>query len=422
MGAVTMSYRNLRNFTEMLRSLGYPRLISIENFKAPNLQLVAEILKWLIHRYDYNVVIPTDTETEQDRVIFIKSIAQFIATKAYIKLNTKRLYMADGYAVKEMIKFTQLLYNAMKETTESQDHQASGDHNINYFTYTAKTSDLKAIREISGQVTKCGANLYELLSNELELRHTRLHALQQPLDINVIEKQLRETIKKTNEEIKKTLNKLDNVAADEANLEAKINKRKNELERSRKRLSTLQNVRPAFMDDFERLEEELKVHYENYLLKFRNMSYLEHQMEQFKRLELIKSNENENLRRKIQHRLKEEEKNVILNDPFNANEDGQLILDDDDDDDDDSDSSGEMPLRDTNRPANPIRTRANAGGVTGIAAVGGSMYRNQDSDDSLSSSDDVSDNDDEIIISSQRPMAEDEDGVLDDEDMDDDDF
>jgi len=153
------------------------------------------------------------------------------------------------------------------------------------------------------------------------------------------------------------------------------------------------------------------------------MSYLEHQMEQFKRLELIKSNENENLRRKIQHRLKEEEKNVILNDPFNANEDGQLILDDDDDDDDDSDSSGEMPLRDTNRPANPIRTRANAGGVTGIAAaVGGSMYRNQDSDDSLSSSDDVSDNDDEIIISSQRPMAEDEDGVLDDEDMDDDDF
>jgi len=265
--------------------------------------------------------------------------------------------------------------------------------------------------------------LYELLSNELELRHTRLHALQQPLDINVIEKQLRETIKKTNEEIKKTLNKLDNVAADEANLEAKINKRKNELERSRKRLSTLQNVRPAFMDDFERLEEELKVHYENYLLKFRNMSYLEHQMEQFKRLELIKSNENENLRRKIQHRLKEEEKNVILNDPFNANEDGQLILDDDDDDDDDSDSSGEMPLRDTNRPANPIRTRANAGGVTGIAAaVGGSMYRNQDSDDSLSSSDDVSDNDDEIIISSQRPMAEDEDGVLDDEDMDDDDF
>jgi len=131
-----MSYRDLRNFTEMLRSLGYPRLISIENFKAPNFQLVAEILKWLIHRYDYNVVIPTDTETEQDRVIFIKSIAQFIATKAYIKLNTKRLYMADGYAVKEMIKFTQLLYNAMKETTESQDHQASGDHNINYFTYS----------------------------------------------------------------------------------------------------------------------------------------------------------------------------------------------------------------------------------------------------------------------------------------------
>ena len=45
-----MSYRDLRNFTEMLRSLGYPRLISMENFKTPNFNLVSEILLWLIDR------------------------------------------------------------------------------------------------------------------------------------------------------------------------------------------------------------------------------------------------------------------------------------------------------------------------------------------------------------------------------------
>lgn len=36
------------------------------------------------------------------------------ATKAHIKVNTKRLYQADGYAVKEMLKITSVLYNAMK--------------------------------------------------------------------------------------------------------------------------------------------------------------------------------------------------------------------------------------------------------------------------------------------------------------------
>ena len=34
-------------------------------------------------------------------------------SKARIKLNTKKIYGADGYAVKEMLKVASLLYNAM---------------------------------------------------------------------------------------------------------------------------------------------------------------------------------------------------------------------------------------------------------------------------------------------------------------------
>ena len=45
------------------------------------------------------------------------------------------------------------------------------------------------------------------------------------------------------QDIQKTINMLDNVASDEANLEAKIEKRKTELERNNKRLQTLQSVR-----------------------------------------------------------------------------------------------------------------------------------------------------------------------------------
>ena len=41
------------------------------------------------------------------------------ATKAHIKLNTKKLYGADGYAVKEMMKITSVLYNATKTNVAS---------------------------------------------------------------------------------------------------------------------------------------------------------------------------------------------------------------------------------------------------------------------------------------------------------------
>lgn len=53
------------------------------------------------------------------------------ATKAHVKLNLKRLYQADGYAVKEMLKITSILYNAMK-TKENTDGEQSNDENSKF--------------------------------------------------------------------------------------------------------------------------------------------------------------------------------------------------------------------------------------------------------------------------------------------------
>ena len=40
----------LSDFTETMKALGYPRLISVENFRTPNFELVADALYWLVHR------------------------------------------------------------------------------------------------------------------------------------------------------------------------------------------------------------------------------------------------------------------------------------------------------------------------------------------------------------------------------------
>ena len=60
-----MSFRDLRSLTEMMRALGYPRLISLENFRQPNFRLVSEMLSWLVKRFDPNADLPTDVDTEQ---------------------------------------------------------------------------------------------------------------------------------------------------------------------------------------------------------------------------------------------------------------------------------------------------------------------------------------------------------------------
>ena len=66
------------DFAEMMRALGYPRLISLENFRNPNFPLVAEVLIWLAKRYEPSADPPTEIETEQERVMFVRSMAQFM--------------------------------------------------------------------------------------------------------------------------------------------------------------------------------------------------------------------------------------------------------------------------------------------------------------------------------------------------------
>ncbi|XP_034639388.1 clusterin-associated protein 1 [Trachemys scripta elegans] len=321
-----MSFRDLRNFTEMMRALGYPRLISMENFRTPNFMLVSEMLLWLCKRYEPQTDVPSDVETEQDRVFFIKAVAQFMATKAHIKLNTKKLYQADGYAVKELLKITSVLYNAMKtkgmETTSVSEEESSKFK----FDLGSKIADLKAARQLASEITSRGASLYDLLGKEVELRELRTESIARPLEINETEKVMKIAIKDVLEQVQKTKDMLNNVASDEANLEAKIEKRKLELERNQKRLQTLQSVRPAFMDEYEKIEEELQKQYSSYLEKFCNLAYLEQQLDDHHRVEQERFEEAENTLRLMQNRLKEEEKRLLKS---GSNDDSDIEIQED---------------------------------------------------------------------------------------------
>jgi clusterin-associated protein 1 len=338
-----MSYRDLRNFTEMMRALGYPRLISMDNFRSPNFPLVSEILQWLVSRYDPDADLPMDVDTEQDRVLFVKSVAQFMATKAHIKLNTKKLYGADGYAVKELLKIASMLYDAMRTNRVNQENLES---EVSSTDFNTKSADLKMCRQLASEITQHGSKLSDLLKQEVELREMRMAAIARPLELNEIEKGVQSGIGNVTDQIRQTVTRLDNLASDEANLETKIEKKKQELERNQKRLTSLQNVRPAFMDEYEKLEVELQKQYEEYMVRFRNLTFLEHQLEEQNKMEQEKMEATNLSLQEMQRRMQEQEQllsgaqNVLVND---GNEDGLMdeIIDEEDQGDDDELIMGE---------------------------------------------------------------------------------
>lgn len=297
-----MSFREMKQFREMMTTLGYPGMVSFASFRQPNFSLVADMLKWLVLRYEPSAVLPFDIDTEQDRLIFIKSVVQYLAERASIKLNPRRLYSADGYAVKELLKIASLLYKAFrinidKDETENEITQD----------FSLKLSDLKTCRQLANDITSKGAVLYDLLGQELELREQRRVALANAFDMSDIEQSVHEAIRSSEEEISEMLSKLENASSDDSNLQGKIEKKQSELERSEKRLKSLQSVRPAYMDEFERLESDMRQQYDMYVEKFRNMAYLEQQWEEWNRGEQEKLEESQNSLRQMQQQIRMEE-------------------------------------------------------------------------------------------------------------------
>ncbi|XP_060870746.1 clusterin-associated protein 1 [Metopolophium dirhodum] len=312
-----MSYRDLFKFTEVMRSLGYHQQISMDSFHSPNFSLVSEILFWLAMRFEPDTNLPQEIETSEQRVYFIRSIVEFFVLKTNVKLNVKKLYQADRNAVGELLKITELLNDALN-TKQTYEDEGFTKLEINL---TYKANELKTTRELASKITQKGAALFRSLEEESELRPIRDSRVNAALDINEVEQSLKTLIQKTKKETEHTTDLIKNISATEANLDAKIAKRREDLERNSKRLQTLKQVRPAFLEEFEDLESELRNLYQEYITRQRCISYLEHQQEQVAQAELIHIQEQQEMAKKIIENNKQDDDLKLLeevnNEPYN---------------------------------------------------------------------------------------------------------
>lgn len=382
-----MSYRELRNFSEYMKTLGYHRIVSLENFRTPNFPLVADALLWLCERYDPGAEIPDVIQTEKERVEFLKATARTMAAKARIKLNIKALYRADGYAVRELLKIASVLHKSLRTSDPGQDGESSGGA-VSAGDLQTKIDELAAARDMATEIVESGAKLYGLLGEESELKRVRERAMRfvDSISMNLESNAARETIERSIREqvnsITENVSQLDKMCADlakdQTSLQSKIERKQMELKRAEQRYQHLKKVRPAHIDDYERMETELKMVYDNYLERFRNLSYLEAQLEKYQEAEREKQRESDRVMRRMQRRMRDEELRVL---------DGREGLSDDDDDgfDQDEDDIADMRRgRNLQRPKGAGRRSLQG---VGMAKVVGSMDGGS-SEDSDESSDD----------------------------------
>lgn len=130
--------------------------------------------------------------------------------KTNVKLNTKKLYQADGYAVKEMLKIATLLYDAQNNINIEQNRPSNNQNAVN-FDISDKINELKTTRQLASQLTINGATLFDLLGREVELREIRNMKIARQFDTSEIEVALKDVVESTRKEINETKKQIDNV-------------------------------------------------------------------------------------------------------------------------------------------------------------------------------------------------------------------
>ena len=76
-------------------------------------------------------------------------------------------------------------------------------------------------------------------------------------------------------------------------------------------MKSLENVRPQFMDEVNKLEKELTRHYDVYIEKVRNLDYLERELEKYHKAEEERKEEHDRKLKKMREKLRKEEVDLL---------------------------------------------------------------------------------------------------------------
>jgi clusterin-associated protein 1 len=214
-----MSFRERRQFTEIMRAIGYPGAIGIDSFDTPDFGLMADLLQWLATLYDGDMVVMADITHEHGRVEFVASIVQQLAIRSGLRLNPRKLYASDHHAVPQLLKLAAPIYCGITSTPTG----SSAD--------PTKPACLQKISELSSTVPRQACRLSDHLTNELMIRESRNRVLAATPPLEQVGKSLCSAVDSVMTRLETLTAQLNELKNNEETLRSKIQQRKSELEK-----------------------------------------------------------------------------------------------------------------------------------------------------------------------------------------------
>lgn len=191
----------------------------------------------------------------------LKDYFDFQAVSAGIKLNPRKLYASNCATAKELLKVTSALLNSPQNLQQEEGQVINFEDAIS-------NDEIRKIRNLSTELTGHGVNMYDLISKETTNKESRLQ-FSKPLELNVVEKLLKQSIGTLKHQLTTAKSTIESQITEKSSLESKIQRRESELERTNSRLATLQRIRPAYLEEFEKIEVQMKELYAQYTLRIR---------------------------------------------------------------------------------------------------------------------------------------------------------
>eukprot|EP00835_Amoeboradix_gromovi_P000092 NODE_3_length_56144_cov_0.348184.p11 type:complete len:323 gc:universal NODE_3_length_56144_cov_0.348184:44496-45464(+) len=261
-----MSFKEVLCLENILENLGYPSIF-LDQFRIePRFDMMSDMLTWLVSKIDSGFQIKKNIETAKDREIFFKGVLghMYLKVPALATVNAKKLYTSNLGCLRELLKIAKYVYKCLNVNEPLKLQGAA----------FIKT-DVNKVRSQCNELTSSAAQLYAQLSKDSELEKIRNTVLLESIDLSkmsahIVDETLK--LKALNTKIKE---ELDSFLQESRNIKVKLSNKTSELERREERLSSLQKIRPTYMDEYEKLSEELQVLYSDYVTKTKNIGWLE---------------------------------------------------------------------------------------------------------------------------------------------------
>eukprot|EP01067_Filipodium_phascolosomae_P006427 Filipodium_phascolosomae@DN468_c0_g1_i1.p1 len=344
--AVTSFYSDAQEAIELLKCLGFPKVLYIGSFRRSpsiNFRLICEILHFLRTRVNGGIVnfSAIDLSTPDRRYIYIQVITPshyFFCTIAlcmffqeaskwvlqgfpWLILNWKAMYAADDASIGILLQLLkEIVFVTNLEPQKTFLLSGLSEHIDHLDTYLLQESDMLKSNVLSTLETGCLVskilNLEKsqnIVEREKALDFVRSFDQQHSVSQqeNFLSSWIESMLLLKTSKLQQLEAELRDCHRKERILTDQAKQKETEIERGQQRLSTLNSMKPKLASELEDHEYFMRISWAEYVKKHQNLEFLESQLDRHLAEEKTKTARHHRELKRLQQRLFEEEWNIL---------------------------------------------------------------------------------------------------------------